>query len=470
MFLSELYIEAIAKDNIKAFNVDAEVTKVDGEEAFVLANDGQYQMNDYQAVFGTYSLVEGLNILDCLEYASVVFVGDEAPQYIMQLIGRFRKVDIQVDAIHLVNTLEVPDFNYPAMMYAQGSNRMLQIDEQLALINYDKRKSSSMGLKECDFISNAKRNGGLRNIAKNLAGSDKIFKDGVISSTNLYILKERYDLEKTAFMKSIDYAKSRLESMGFEWKDPVHITDIDLNESERNAAILRAVKFDTKQTQFVIINFMKTVVSGLGPSTIMSASLINEEIEDKHLSIKSHFITYCLQNNIKPTGEIYRKFENETSAYKLELLSLANEVAVTASKFLDILELCKKSKILTVKTRMQAASSKYDITNELAAKWVVGSVLDNSGLNAMLQFIIETNMRKPNQQQFDKEMRNPIYKNHLAKTSAEGYGIRFEEGQVIVNIKSAVQLLNSQWVVLESVRTGRGKNRTRQYSIESYLI
>ena len=470
MFLSELYIEAIAKDNIKAFNVDAEVTKVDGEEAFVLANDGQYQMNDYQAVFGTYSLVEGLNILDCLEYASVVFVGDEAPQYIMQLIGRFRKVDIQVDAIHLVNTLEVPDFNYPAMMYAQGSNRMLQIDEQLALINYDKRKSSSIGLKECDFISNAKRNGGLRNVAKNLASSDKIFKDGVPSSTNLYILKERYDLEKTAFMKSLDYAKSRLEYMGFEWHEPVHITAIDLNESQRNAAILKAVKFNKKQTQFVIINFLKIVVSGLSQSTIMSASLINEEIEDKHLSIKSHFITYCLNNNIEPTGDTFRKFENETNAYKLELLSLANEVAVTASKFLDILELCKKSKILTVKTRMQAASSKYDITNELAAKWVVGSVLDNSGLNAMLQFIIETNMRKPNQQQFDKEMRNPIYKNHLAKTSAEGYGIRFEEGQVIVNIKSAVQLLNSQWVVLESVRTGRGKNRTRQYSIESYLI
>jgi hypothetical protein len=424
---------------------------------------------DYQAIFGTYSLVEGLNILDCLEYASVIFVGDEAPQYIMQLIGRFRKVDIQVDAYHLVNTLEVPDFNYPAMMHAQGSNRMLHIDEQLALINYDKRKSSSIGLKECDFISNAKRNGGLRNVAKNLASSDKIFKDGVPSSTNLYILKERYDLEKTAFMKSLDYAKSRLEYMGFEWHEPVHITAIDLNESQRNAAILRAIKFDKKQTQFVIINFLKIVVSGLSQSTIMSASLINEEIEDKHLSIKSHFITYCLNNNIEPTGDTFRKFERETNAYKLELLSLANELTVTASKFLDILELCKKSKILTVKTRMQAASSKYDITNALAAKWVVGSVLDNSGLNAMLQFIIETNMGKLNQQQFDKEMRNPIYKNHVAKNALDGYGIRSEQGQVIVNIKSPVQLLNSEWVVLDSTRKGKGKNRITEYRIRSYL-
>jgi hypothetical protein len=266
------------------------------------------------------------------------------------------------------------------------------------------------------------------------------------------------------------YSAVNSNGMGFEWNEPEHITAIELIESQRNAAILKAVKFDTKQTQFVIIDFLKDVVSGLGQSTIMSATFIHEEIEDKNLSIKSHFITYCLNNNIDCTRDTFRKFENETNAYKLELLSLANEVAVTASKFLDILELCKKSKILTVKTRMQAASSKYDITNELAAKWVVGSVLDNSGLNAMLQFIIEFNMRKPNQQQFDKEMRNPIYKNHLAKTSEEGYGIRFEEGQVKVNIKSPVQLLNSQWVVLESVRTGRGKNRTRQYSIESYLI
>ena len=73
-----------------------------------------------------------------------------------------------------------------------------------------------MGLKECDFISNAKRNGGLGNIAKNLASSDKIFKDGVISSTNFYILKDRYDLEKTAFMKNLQYAKSKLEYMGFD--------------------------------------------------------------------------------------------------------------------------------------------------------------------------------------------------------------------------------------------------------------
>ena len=201
-------------------------------------------------------LVEGLNIQDPLEYASVVFVGDEAPQYIMQLIGRFRKVGIQVDAFHLANTLEVPDFNYPAMMYAQGSNRMLHIDGQLALINYDKRKSSSIGLKECDFISNAKRNGGLRNVTKNLASSDKIFKDDVINSTKLYILKERYDLEKTAFMRSLDYAKSRLESTGFEWKDPEHITAIDLNESQRNAAILKAVKFNKKQSQIGIIDFL----------------------------------------------------------------------------------------------------------------------------------------------------------------------------------------------------------------------
>jgi hypothetical protein len=464
---NKAYVEAIAKDNIMAFNVDAEVTKIDGEEAFVLANDGQYQMNDYQAIFGTYSLVEGLNIQDPLEYASVIFVGDEAPQYIMQLIGRFRKVGIQVDAFHLVNTLEVPDFDYHRMVYAQGSNRMLHIDGQLALINYDKR--SPIGLKECDFISNAKRNGGLRNVTKNLAGSDKIFKDGVISSTNLYILKERYDLEKTAFMRSLDYAKSRLESMGFEWKDPEHITDIDLNESQRNAAILKAVKFNTKQSQIGIINFVKTVVSGLGPSTIMSASLINEEIEDKHLSIKSHFITYCLNNNIDCTRDTFRKFENETNAYKLELLSLANELPVTASKFLDILELCKKSKILTVKTRMQAASSKYDITNVLAAKWVVGSVLDKLELNAMLKFIIETNMGKLNQLKFDKEMRNPIYKYHVAKNLSDVYGIRFEEGQVKVNIKSPVQLLNSEWVVLESSRTGKGKNRITQYRIQSYL-
>ena len=234
-------------------------------------------------------------------------------------------------------------------------------------------------------------------------------------------------------------------------------------------AILKAVKFNKKKSELVIIDFMKTVVSGLSQSTIMSASLINEEIEDKHLTIKSHFITYCFNDNIEPTGEIYKKFENETNAYKLELLSLANELTVTASKFLDILELCKKSKILTVKTRMQAASSKYDITNALAAKWVVGSVLDNSGLNAMLQFIIETHMGKPNQQQFDKEMRNPIYKNHVAKNALDGYGIRFEAGQVKVNIKSPVQLLNSEWVVLESSRTGKGKNRITEYRIRSYL-
>jgi hypothetical protein len=355
------------------------------------------------------------------------------------------------------------------MVYAQSSNRMLHIESQLALINYNKRNSSSMGLKECDFISNAKRNGGLRNIAKNLASSDKIFKDDVTSSTNLYILNERYDLDKTAFMKSLDYAKSRLERMGFEWHEPEHITAIELIKSQRNAEIVRAVKLDKKQSELVIINFLKTVVSGLSQSTIMSASLINEEIEDKNLTINSHFITYCLNNNIEPTREIYKKFERETNGYKLELLSLANELPVTASKFLDSLELCKKSKILTVKTRMQAANSKYDIANVLAAKWVVGSVLDNSGLNAMLQFIIETHMGKLNKQQFDKEMRNPIYKNHVAKTSAEGYGIRFEEGQVIVNIKSPVQLLNSQWVVLDSTRKGKGKNRITEYRIQSYL-
>jgi hypothetical protein len=78
-------------------------------------------------------------------------------------------------------------------------------------------------------------------------------------------------------------------------------------------------------------------------------------------------------------------------------------------------------------------------------------------------------MGKLNQQQFDKEMRNPIYKNHVAKNALDGYGIRFEEGQVKVNIKSPVQLLNSQWVVLESTRKGKGKNRITEYRIQSYL-
>jgi hypothetical protein len=362
---NKAYVEAIAKDNIKSFNVDADVTKVDGEEAFVLANDGQYRMNDYQAIFGTYSLVEGLNILDCLEYASVIFVGDEAPQYIMQLNGRFRKIDIQIDTFHLVNALEVPDFNYHAMVYAQRSNRLLQIDTQLALIEYEKRNSSSMGLKECDLISNAKRNGGLRNVTKNLASSDKIFKDGVYS-TSLYILKERYDLDKTAFMKSLPYAKSRLESMGFEWKDPEHITDIDLIESERNEAILRTIKFNTKQCKLVFINFLVDVVKGLGQDNQISANSITEEIDDKNLTINTYFKTYCLQKNIAFTRDALRKFECETDAYKLELLSLANEVHGTASKFLITLELCKKSKTSTVKTRMKATNSKYDITHVLA--------------------------------------------------------------------------------------------------------
>jgi hypothetical protein len=106
----------------------------------------------------------------------------------------------------------------------------------------------------------------------------------------------------------------------------------------------------------------------------------------------------------------------------------------------------------------------------LADKWAVGSVLDKLELNAMLKFIIETNMGKLNQQKFDKEMRNPIYKNHVVKTSADCCGIRFEEGQVIVNIKSPVQLLSSQWVVLEGSRKGKGKNRITQYRIESYLV
>ena len=127
---NKAFVEAIAKNNIKSFNVDADVTKVDGEEAFVLANDGQYRMNDYQAIFGTYSLVEGLNILDFLEYASVIFVGDEAPQYIMQLNGRFRKVGIQIDTFHLVNTLEVPDFNYHAMVY-------IIVDPEIRTIDLD---------------------------------------------------------------------------------------------------------------------------------------------------------------------------------------------------------------------------------------------------------------------------------------------------------------------------------------------
>ena len=327
-----------------------------------------------------------------------------------------------------------------------------------------------MGLKECDFISNAKRNGGLGNIAKNLASSDKIFKDGVINSTNLYILKERYDLEKTAFMKSLDYAKSRLESMGFEWKDPEHITDIDLNESQRNAAILRTIKFNTKQCKSIIIDFLIVAVSGLGQDTQISATSITEEIRDKNLTINAFFKAYCLQNNINFTRDAYRKFECETDAYKLELLSLANDLPVTASKFLIALELCKKSKTSTVKTKMKAASSKYDISHVLVTKWAVGSVLDNSGLNAMLKFIIETNMGKLTQQQFDKAMRNPIYKNHVAKTSADGCGIRFEEGQVIVNIKSPVQLLSSQWVVIESSRKGKGTNRITRYRIKSYLV
>ena len=66
-------------------------------------------------------------------------------------------------------------------------------------------------------------------------------------------------------------------------------------------------------------------------------------------------------------------------------------------------------------------------------------------------------------------MRNPIYKYHVAKNLSDVYGIRFEEGQVKVNIKSPVQLLNSEWVVLESSRTGKGKNRITQYRIQSYL-
>ena len=87
----------------------------------------------------------------------------------------------------------------------------------------------------------------------------------------------------------------------------------------------------------------------------------------------------------------------------------------------------------------------------------------------MLKFIIETNMGKLNQLKFDKEMRNPIYKYHVAKNLSDVYGIKFEEGQVKVNIKSPVQLLNSQWVVLESSRTGKGKNRITEYRIRSYL-
>lgn len=80
--------------------VDSDRTKEENTIAYKLAKDSEFKMDAIDVLVGTTSLVEGISIKDDIIAANAIIIGEEYPEYIKQLCGRFRKAKF-INCLHL---------------------------------------------------------------------------------------------------------------------------------------------------------------------------------------------------------------------------------------------------------------------------------------------------------------------------------------------------------------------------------
>lgn len=192
---------------------------------------------DFDILYGTYSIVEGLSIENVEEEVDVVIVGDEHPARIEQFTNRFRKVSKLKSVTYFIAKKEVQEvsiFNRPEVLAdARIMKEMLQLT--YGNLSTDEAKYS--------FTSQYKRD---------ITGSMVYFHDGTFEISHSSIDFAYSEHRQREYSNDFELLKTELEKYGFKVR-PIHFAEGDAENNKVITDTTTKIKEEAQEARREVI-------------------------------------------------------------------------------------------------------------------------------------------------------------------------------------------------------------------------
>jgi len=421
------YQEVLKQLEISSFIVSAETTRDQSTEAYKLANSDNYTMGDVQVILGTNSLVEGISIQDDITNANVFIIGNEPPEYIKQLCGRFRKAK-KVDCYHIAR-------NYKSEKSVESWIAEHKEDSRIACNNAKMLSSNYKEFGEAehaDFIQAFKIDANKFGLVFNV--ETKTYMRSALSD-----LFAKADANEMQFYSNFQYADAVIHGLGFKI---IKTTKSDSVEGfkELQQECKKRVRKDSTEARIAAVNHFMDMVESVREGDELPIIALNLEFSARKV----------------------------TDKFQLDILSVLKEYqGLTINikkmkKFIDKM-INKKTGKERIIIENAVEFSQMGIMSELANKYTSGVKLLQEEQNAVIGDIVtvlmeitENSSSLSRQEAFDHVMKMHNFKNVRSNIQLTSAGVE-------VNIERPASLLRDYLPEFEVKRSMT--NGIRQYAV-----
>jgi len=183
----------------------------------------------YDAVIGTNSIVEGMNINDVLKECEVHVIGDCSPERIEQVTNRWRKCTGTIHTWHYTDGSVLDEINlHTADEYISvAEDSAGAMNRYLALLSDQKREK---------YLSTFRRENRMENVYWNGMKMEVSYTKVDYEMSEDRAIKSKYDFQ---------YYAQQLTSYGFKFTQPQRsVRSVDLNEERKEVKVVEKTKYE----------------------------------------------------------------------------------------------------------------------------------------------------------------------------------------------------------------------------------
>jgi hypothetical protein len=355
---------ALKKQGYISEIVNAKTCRSQRHEAYNLATDVNYMMNDVDVLLGTTSIVEGINIQDDIDDVIVIVVGQEHWQYVKQLSGRFRKASN-------IYTYHFADYRNPVLWGKEGKDAWVESCQNLMKLKTKIIKVLNDTGKYNHYDFHGARSKEWGDVFK-FCGVAFDSESNKYISHNLEALWHSADIEKKEMYSAIDNALNKMLQHGYQlmpFDKMIDQTTLDDSERQlRNSE--RAARKNRRR-----INLMQILYNDLNQAI--------KELNLRDLSVDYVNLYECFKSlGIDMCSDLFQEMD-DIIRIKLKLNPGDIDAVKTAVKAWVDGSLTSKS----IDT-YHKASVKDGVISDLRAKYTVGDILSTNDQRQILSEVV----------------------------------------------------------------------------------
>lgn len=424
--------------------VSAERVRQQHQEAWLLANDADYKMDEVQVLFGTTSLVEGVSIKDELDTGVVIIVGKEPPQYIKQMCGRFRAAKT-VECYHIALPEEGEEpVNFEEWLDAKRMDLVLR-QELAASLNRTYETFDMFDHAAFIRSQDCARSAHQWAAAMGLVFDEekRVYVDSKFG--NLFLTSE---IEQIEFYSDKEIAIEVMERLGFSYQPLAKGSQFKASEEDR---------LTIRELQSRTLAVQRARRAESAKPIIEAVERLTKEFGEHDFDINA--VQFLLGvEDIKPLDEAFYKEVLEAVAAQLKRASGADGVLAVIDRMVK-----KQTNAAVELLKADSERSNHSVYAVLQRDYPSGTVLTSEQQRDMVKEIVVYEMEQlrkirpafSNERLFEEAVKAKVLKQQVAKGK-----IKYENG-VVVDMERPLKFLSANYLPMESKVEKQGGRSVR---------